>query len=151
MSKTKVIHCVFSGSDVRSKWWLLCSLLLPTTEHLNRLGDILVYPCSDVETTAAGWQLTQDGSMLKQQCPSIVVGGALACVMSLCQESVNGLTWDSAYDLRWLKKNNNKHWVDFYHYRVVMYTHCQHTFMFKHHVKVIFFHLMSPLNHHITL
>ncbi len=29
-----------------------------------------------------------------------------------------------------------KHWVDFYHYRVVVYTHCQHTFQFKQHVKV---------------
>ncbi len=23
------------------------------------------------------------------------------------------------------------HWVDFYHYRLVVYAHCQHTFMFK--------------------
>ncbi len=30
------------------------------------------------------------------------------------------------------------HWVDFYHYRVVVYTHCQHTFMFKQHAKVSF-------------
>ncbi len=28
--------------------------------------------------------------------------------------------------------------VDFYHYRVVVYTHCQHTFMLKKHVKVNF-------------
>ncbi len=28
--------------------------------------------------------------------------------------------------------------MDFYYYRVVVYTHCQHTFMFKHHVKVNF-------------
>ncbi len=32
---TKVIHCVFSGSDVGSKWQLLCSLLHSTTKHLN--------------------------------------------------------------------------------------------------------------------
>ncbi len=35
----------------------------------------------------------------------------------------------------WIKK---KHWVDFYHYKVVVYTHCQHTFQFKQHVKVNF-------------
>jgi len=36
-SKTKPIHCVFSGSDVRSKWWLLCicSFLHPTTKLVN--------------------------------------------------------------------------------------------------------------------
>ncbi len=27
---------------------------------------------------------------------------------------------------------------DFYHYRVVLYTHCQHTFQFKQHIKVNF-------------
>ncbi len=32
-----------SGSDVGSKWWLLCSLLHPTAKHLNRLAAILVY------------------------------------------------------------------------------------------------------------
>ncbi len=31
---------------------------------------------------------------------------------------------------------NEKHWVDLYHYRVVVYTHCQHTFQFKQLVKV---------------
>ncbi len=40
-SKTKLIHCVFSGSDVRSKWRLLCSLLHPTIEHLNRYEPFL--------------------------------------------------------------------------------------------------------------
>ncbi len=35
-SETNVIYCVFSGSDVRSKWELLWSFLHPTTEHLNR-------------------------------------------------------------------------------------------------------------------
>ncbi len=34
--------------------------------------------------------------------------------------------------------DKKKHRVDFYHYRVVVYTHCQHTFMFKQHVKVHF-------------
>ncbi len=42
-----------------------------------------------------------------------------------------------------------KHWVDFYHYRPDVYTHCQHTFMFKQHVKV---NLASddPFNTHNT-
>ncbi len=31
---------------------------------------------------------------------------------------------------------DKKHWVDLYHYRVVVYTHCQHTFQFKQLVKV---------------
>ncbi len=34
-SKTNAIHLI--GSDVGSKWWMLYSLLHPTTERLNRL------------------------------------------------------------------------------------------------------------------
>ncbi len=49
-SERNVIQCVFKGSDARSNWRLLRSLLHPTTEYLNRLGDILVYICSGGET-----------------------------------------------------------------------------------------------------
>ncbi len=41
-----------SSSDVWSKWRWLSSLLHPTTKHLNRLGDIIDYPCSGVEKMA---------------------------------------------------------------------------------------------------
>ncbi len=135
-SKVKVILCVFSGSDVGSKWWLLCSLLHPTTEHLNRLiGDILVYICSGVETMTDWWQLTQGGSKVRQPCQSTIVGGAWVCVTSHRQEAENGLIWKRGYYFLGLNKN---HWVDFYHYKVDVCTHCQHTFMFKQHVKVNF-------------
>ncbi len=71
-----LIHCVFSSSDVGSKWKLLCSLLHPT-KHINRLiGDILVYICSGVETMADWWQLTQGGSKVRRPCRSTIVGGA---------------------------------------------------------------------------
>ncbi len=63
---TKVIHCVFSGSDVGSKWQLLCSLLHSTTKHLNHLGAILVYICSGGETRVDWWQHTQGGSKVKR-------------------------------------------------------------------------------------
>ncbi len=95
-SKTKVLNCVFSCSDVGSKWRLLCSLLHPTTEHLKRLGAVLVYTCSGVETSVDCVQLTQGGPVIKHQCQSIVMG---CQAMSLCPESVNGLIWKSTYDL----------------------------------------------------
>ncbi len=135
-SNAKLIICVFSGSHVGSKWQLLCSLLHPTTKHLSHLGDNLVYPCSGFETMADCWQLTQGGSVLTRPCQSTIVGVGLACVTYLWPESENGLIWESANDLGGFKKK--KHWVDFCHYRVVVYTHVQHTFMFKHHVKVNF-------------
>ncbi len=51
-------------------------------------------------------------------------------VTSLFTDSTNGLFWETVYDLWGLKKEQ----VDLYHYRVVVYTHCQHTFMFKQQV-----------------
>ncbi len=101
----------------------------------NHLGDILVFTCSCVETMADGLQPTQCGSKVKHQCQLTIVGGALACVMSHSQGSENGLILERGHNLSIFLKN---HWVDFYHYRVVVYTHCQHTFQFKHHVKVNF-------------
>ncbi len=98
--KTKVIHC----SDAGSKWRLLCSLLNPMSKHLNRLRAILVYTLSGVEKMSDCWQLTQGRSILKRQCSSIVVGGGWACVMSICQESVNSLIQDSAINLWGFKK-----------------------------------------------
>ncbi len=40
-AKVTLILCVFSSSDVGSKWWLLYSLLHPTTKHLNRRHSCL--------------------------------------------------------------------------------------------------------------
>ncbi len=61
--------------------------------------------------------------VLKCFCQSAIAGGASIHVRSHGQTAR-------------FEKGGKKHWVDFYHYRVVMYTHCQHTFKFKQLVKV---------------
>ncbi len=66
-------------------------------QQLNRLGDILVYICSGVETMADWWQLTQGGSKVKRYCQS-TTGGAWICVTSHWQESENGLIWERGND-----------------------------------------------------
>ncbi len=77
--KVTLILCVFSGSDVGSKWRLLYSLLHPTTKHLNRLiWDILVFPCTGVDTMADWWQLTQGGSKVRRSCQSTILEAACA-------------------------------------------------------------------------
>ncbi len=128
-SKPKVI--LFSRSDDGSKWLLLCSLLHPTTKHLNRLGVILVYICSGGETTDDS--SLRAGSEVRHQCSLLcwnasvnqtIVGGASVHVTSHGQ---------TARFEKWVKilvDKKNTGWI-FYHYRVVVYTHCQHTFMFK--------------------
>ncbi len=89
--KVTLILCVFSGSDVGSKWQLLL-LLHPTTKHFDRsIGDILSSPAPD--------------------------------------------------STQFRKK---KHWVDFYHYRMDVHTHLQHTFMFKQ-LEMWILHPMTPL------
>ncbi len=53
------------------------------------------------------------------------------------------LYFDRNLRTAWFEKGDfkieikKKHWVDFYHYRMDVYTHVQHTFMFKQLVKWI--------------
>ncbi len=75
-------------------------------------------------------QMTQGEFKVIHQCQSTIVGGAWVCVTSHSQEAENGLISERDIIYRDLKK----HWVDFYHYRVYVYKHCQQ--LFKHHVKV---------------
>ncbi len=75
-AKVTLILCVFSSSDVRSKWQLLYSLLHPTTKHLNHLiGDILSSR-TGVDTMADSSQLTQGGSKVRWSYQSTIVGAA---------------------------------------------------------------------------
>ncbi len=61
------------------KWWLLYSLLHPTTKHLNRLiWDILVFPCTGVDTMVDSTQLTQGRSKVRRPCQSTIVGAVCA-------------------------------------------------------------------------
>ncbi len=122
-SKTSVI---FSGSVVGSEWRLLGSLLHPTTKHLDRLGGILVYICSSVETIVDWWQLTQGGAVCFCLCN---VHQARICEWRDLRKGL--LFWG-------IKKK--KHWMDFYHYRVVVYTLPTHIY-----VQMWISHLMTPL------
>ncbi len=67
-------------------------------------------------------------SVLKCYCQSTIVGGASVRVTS------HGQMARFEKGIKILVKK--KHWVDFYHYRVVVYTHCQNKFPFKQLVKV---------------
>ncbi len=139
--KVTLILCVFSGSDVEGKWWLLYSLLHPTTKHLNRLiRDILV------DTMVDWWQLTQGGSKVKRPCQSTLVGG-------VCAELHHS---DRALRTAWFEKGDfkieikKKTLVGFFQYRMDVYKHFQHTFMFKQLEKWIL-HPMTPLQFCIFL
>ncbi len=145
-AKVTLILCVFSGSDVGSKWRLLYSLLHPTTKRLNRLiGDVLVFPCTGVDTMADSSQLTQSGSKIRRSCQSTIMGGGEGCTELRHSDRTLRTAWFEKGDFKIGIFLKNTGWVDFYHYRMDVYTHFQHTFMFKQLEKWIL-HLMTPLN-----
>ncbi len=81
-------------------------------------------------------------SKVRRPCQSTIVGAA-------CAELHHS---DRNLRTAWFEKGDfkigifkKKHWVDFYHHRMDVYTHFQHTFMFKQLVKLIL-HPMTPLN-----
>ncbi len=104
----------------------------------------LVFPCTGVDTMADSSQLTQGGSKVRRSSQSTLVGGA--CTELRHSDGNLRTAWFEKGDL----KKKKKHWVDFYNYRMDVYTHFQHTFMFKQHVKWIL-HLMTPLTLYIIL
>ncbi len=126
---TKVIHRVFSGSDVGSKWWL--HLLHPTIKHFNRLGDILVYICSGGETMADWWQLTQGGSKVKRYCHSNNRGRSLS-VWCHTDRHLRSAWFEKGESIKRDKKNTG--WI----FIIIgcLCTHCQPTFQFIQLVKV---------------
>ncbi len=95
-------------------------------KQTTSIGDILVFPCTGVDTMADSSQFTQGGSKVRRSCQSTIVGGA-------CTELRHS---DRNLRTVWFEKEDfkKKHWVDFYHCRVDAYTHFQHTFMFKQQV-----------------
>ncbi len=73
-------------------------------------------------------QLTQGGSKVRRPCQSTIGEGPVQNYVIL-----TGISEQPDLRKRILKYRDKKkkHWVDFYHYRMDVYTHFQHTFMFK--------------------
>ncbi len=100
----------------------------------------LVFPCTGVDTMADRWLHTQGGSKVRRSCQSTIVG-------AVCTEPRHS---DRTLRTAWFEKGDfkigikKKHWVDLYHYRMDVYTHFQHTFMFKQLEKWTL-HPMTPL------
>ncbi len=112
--KTKLIHCVFSGSDVRMFFYIqlqnTCiayeTLSIQLLEHGKMTGSV---------------QLAEGGDMQIRDSTSVVMGGAWA-------ENQNGLITEIVLGLKWM---------DF----IIAGWLCSHTaktFICKHHVKVNF-------------
>ncbi len=101
----------------------------------------LVFPCTGVDTMADSSQLTQGGSKVRRSYQSTIVGAF--CAELRHSDRNLWAAWFEKGDFK-IGFKKKKHWVDFYHYRMDVYTHFQHTFMFKQLVKWIL-HLMTPL------
>ncbi len=114
------------------------STLAPVTRQLAQGGSEGQHQCQSTIVGGACQSTIVGGACQSKivggACQSTIVGGAWVCVMSHIRDSEYGLIWERGYYLSGLKK----HWVDFYHYRVFVCKHCQHTYMIKQHVKVNF-------------
>ncbi len=146
--KVTLILCVFSGSDVRSKWRLLSSLLHPTPKHFNRLiWDILSSPAPEstqwrtaLSSLRAG--LRYDGLVNQLSWEGPVQNYIILTGISEQPDLRKGILGILQKSL--VKKLLNH--IFFYHYRMDVYTHFQHTFMFKQLEKWIL-HPMTPLKY----
>ncbi len=125
-------------SDGGSLWRLLCSLVHPKTQHLKSLfgaGIVYLQQLQQVMSNGGGGpQLLAQGCFMltgqRHKWPGLFPLG-----------DVNrGKIWNSFFlrDCLWyffyIIKNNE--WMYFYRYRPVVVTHCGHTTMFKHLIKV---------------
>ncbi len=72
-------------------------------------------------------KLTQGGSKVRRSCQSTIVGGACAELRHSDRNLRTAWFEKGGFKIGIKKKNT----VDFYHYRMDVYTHFQHTFMFK--------------------
>ncbi len=113
-----------------------------TPQSLNRS-----FPCTGVDTMVDSSQLTQGGSKVRRPCQSTIVGGA--CTELRHSDRNLRTAWFEKEDFK-MRIKKRKHWVDFYHYRMDVYTHFQHTFMFKLLEKWIL-HPMTPLTIKLTI
>ncbi len=102
-AKVTLILCVFSGSDVGSKWWLLYSLLNPTTEHLNR------FPFTGVDKMVEWWQHTQGGSKVRWPCQSTNVG--VVCTDVRHSDRNLRTAWLEKWYFKIAKKKKNTGWI----------------------------------------
>ncbi len=92
-----------TASGVCSRCVCVCATN-PATKHLNgSMRDILVFPCTRVDTMADSSQLTQGGSNVRRPCQSTIVG-------AVCTELRISEQPDFRGDFKiWIKK---QHWVD---------------------------------------
>ncbi len=87
-------------------------------------------------------RFTQGGAKVRRICQSTIVGGA--CIELHHSDRILRTAWIEKEDFK-IGIKKKKHWVDFYHYWMDVYTHFQHTFMFKQFEK-LYFHPMTPLS-----
>ncbi len=80
----------------------------------------LVFPCTVVDTMADSSQLTQGGSKVRWPCQSTIVG--VACAELRHSDRNLRTAWFKKEDFKIGIKKEKKHWVDFNHYRMDVYS-----------------------------
>ncbi len=95
------------------------------TKLLNR--KYIVLPCNGIDSIADISQLTQGVFKVRRPCQSTIMGAASAGLHH-SDRALRTARFEKGDFKIGIKK---KHWVDFYQYRMDVYTLFQQTFMFK--------------------
>ena len=128
--ENKLSH--FSGSDLGTLTAVF--LIAPknrTPQSLTMLEHSAHRQCSSINADY-DWQLAHErGRVCVEALLSINNRGRGVRFIDVTK--TNGSIWGRGKHIRRLKQ---KHWMDFYHYMMVVYRHCQHTFQYNQLVKV---------------
>ncbi len=127
-----LIRCIFSGSDVGSKWWLLYSLLHPITKHFNRLIRDILSSLHWSRHNAGQLSFTQGGAKVRRICQSTIVGGA-------CIELHHS---DRNLRTAWIEKEDFKIGIKKKNFFIIigwMFTHTSNTHLCSNNLKSYFF------------
>ncbi len=91
-----------------------------TPQSINRRH--IVFPCTGVDSS----QLTQGWSKVRRPCQSTIVGAA--CAELRHSDRTLRTAWFEKGDFK-IGIKKKKHWVDFYHYRMDVYTLPTHIYV----------------------
>ncbi len=109
-------HSLQSESNVISLRQMLevnddCFIHYYIQQQNTSIGDILVFPCTGVDTMADGWQLTEGGSNVRRSCQSTIVGAA--CIEQCHSDRNLKTAWFEKRDFNIgiKKKKKNTGWI----------------------------------------
>ncbi len=100
--KVTLILCVFSGSNVRSKWRLLFIITSNNKTPQSLIWDMLSSPAPEADS----YQFTQGGSKVRRLFQSTIVGGGGCTELRHSDRNLRTAWFEKGYYKKGFKKND---------------------------------------------